>query len=83
MIGAWKDGTMEGIMTTTHRIAARKKLGRAIDSGEWIVHTCSNPRCVNPDHLEVGDRKRIHEIMRKNGRYNQLGRPHLGARKNR
>lgn len=67
-VGAWReDGTK--IMTTTHRIAARRKFQRALDSDEWIIHTCSNPRCVNPEHLEIGNRSDIHRIMRANNRY--------------
>lgn len=75
MMGAWRveDGTK--IMTTTHRIAARRKFQRALDSSEYVIHTCSNPRCVNEDHLILGDRSKIHEIMHQNGR-------HYSGRKN-
>lgn len=75
MIGAWRVIDDSKIMTTTHRIMARRKYQRAIDSDEWIIHTCSNPRCVNPDHIELGDRQDIHKIMRQNNRYNGRGRP--------
>lgn len=72
-VGAWRmDGTK--IMTTTHRIAARQKFQRALDSDEWVIHTCSNPLCVNHDHLAIGDRSDIHAIMKKNGRYKNAGR---------
>lgn len=68
MMGAWReDGTK--IMTTTHRIAARRKFQRALDDSEMVIHTCSNPACVSEDHLILGDRFTVHTIMRKNNRY--------------
>lgn len=68
-VGAWRVLTGEKIMATAHRIAARIKWGRAIEPDEMIVHTCSNPACVNPDHLVMGNRTTVHDIMRKNGRH--------------
>ncbi len=69
MVGAWRKEDGAKIMTTTHRIAARRKYQRDLSSEEWVIHTCSNPRCVNPDHLELGNRSDIHRIMRANNRY--------------
>ena len=72
MTGAWRaDGSK--IMTTVHRVLGRLKYGRALAESEYIVHTCSNMGCVNPDHLMLGDRNTIHQIMRQNkrGKYYQ------------
>jgi hypothetical protein len=41
-----------------HRIALEQRLGRALASDEMATHTCDNPPCVNPDHLEPGDQKK-------------------------
>jgi hypothetical protein len=72
MTGAWRaDGSK--IMTTVHRVLGRLKYGRALAESEYIVHTCSNMGCVNPDHLVLGDRNTIHQIMKQNkrGKYYQ------------
>jgi len=73
MMGAWRVSDGQKIMTTTHRIAARIAFDRAIDSTEYVIHTCSNMACCNPDHLMIGDRKDIHSVMRKNRRYRPNG----------
>ena len=73
MMGAWRVSDGKKIMTTTHRIAARIAHDRAIDSSEYVIHTCSNMACCNPDHLIIGDRTDIHRVMRKNRRYRPSG----------
>jgi hypothetical protein len=51
MCVAIRDSDKKRIMTVTHRVAMRLKLGRAIDANEGITHICNNPLCVNPEHL--------------------------------
>jgi hypothetical protein len=41
-----------------HRVALEQKLGRALLDNERATHTCDNPPCVKPDHLEPGDQKK-------------------------
>lgn len=67
-VGAICDKTKERIMVTAHRLVARMKLGRELQKGENVIHTCSNPLCVNPDHIEVGDLKLRNAVMKANGR---------------
>lgn len=75
MIGAWRMPEQTKIMATTHRVAARIKWGRELDVKEMVIHTCSNPCCVNPDHLIIGDRYVIHQVMVQNNRYDQMKKP--------
>jgi hypothetical protein len=69
MVGAIRISDGEDIMVTTHRVAARLKYGRALDSKEMVLHTCSNMACMNPDHLVIGDRADMQDIMVANKRH--------------
>lgn len=62
------------IHITAHRLAMRLKLFRDLGQKEQVIHTCSNVRCVNPDHLILGDTKKRSEIMKANGRQNNQRR---------
>ena len=68
MMGAFRGERR--IMTVTHRITAMLKLGRALTSDEFVIHTCSNANCLNPDHLIVGDTYKKSAVMIANGRQN-------------
>ena len=80
MMGAWREDGSK-IMTTTHRISARIHYDRPIDSSEYVVHTCSNMACCNPNHLIIGDRTDIHRVMRQNHRYRPGGLDYYQLRK--
>lgn len=79
MIGAWRVADGGKIMTTTHRIAGRRKFKRALEQNEFVIHTCSNPRCVTEDHLLLGNRYDVHQVMKQNNRYGSHGRK-LGSK---
>lgn len=38
-----------------HR-AAFHMFVRPLEPGEWVLHSCDTPACVNPDHLRAGTR---------------------------
>lgn len=53
-----KDGYGQFAMTykdkwQAHRAAYQLFVG-PIPAGKIVMHTCDQPRCVNPDHLKVG-----------------------------
>ena len=60
------------IMVTTHRIAARLKYGRAINSNEFVLHTCTDKEgwhtCCNPNHIMIGDKSDMVDIMKAHGK---------------
>ena len=56
--------------TSAHRVAYMKKHGLTHSdiAGQVVRHKCDNPRCVNPDHLELGTYKENTADMDKRGR---------------
>lgn len=58
-----------------HRVAYELTNGE-IPIGKMVLHTCDNPRCVNPDHLTVGTAAdNTHDMMRKHRGHWQANAP--------
>jgi hypothetical protein len=45
---------VEKRVLSAHRLAFERKLGRLVQPGLRVPHTCSCKSCVNPDHLFEG-----------------------------
>jgi hypothetical protein len=66
--GCIRESDDKRIHMTAHRLAMRFKLNRDLTTGEQVIHTCSNIRCVNPDHLFIGTTSDRAQNMVRNGR---------------
>ena len=52
----------------SHRYAWEQTRG-PIPKDKWLLHTCDNPRCVNPDHLYLGTHQDNVDDMIERGRH--------------
>jgi len=73
-IGAVRIPENKRIMLTVHRLALMIKENRKLERDEFAVHICSNPICVNPHHLIIGDPSIRNQVMIRNGRQGQQPR---------
>lgn len=46
----------------------------------FVMHSCDNPSCINPDHLSVGSPDDNVQDMLRKGRYIPGGKPHHGQK---
>ena len=60
-----------GETTTTHRVSYLLACGE-IPKGMCVLHKCDNPPCVNPRHLEIGDRAKNMMDCVLRGRHNNV-----------
>lgn len=56
--------------TTLHRLVYCQHNGTSLSliKGKVVRHMCDNPRCINPEHLELGTHKENSQDMVKRGR---------------
>lgn len=64
--------TVSGTQTLVYRILYEHTKG-TIPEGKYLLHSCDNKHCVNPDHLEPGtQRNNILQAVER-GQVNSLG----------
>lgn len=56
-----------GEIMKAHRVSWVLHKGE-IPEGKWVLHRCDTPRCVNPEHLFIGDRTANMQDMAAKGR---------------
>jgi len=44
------------------------ELGEKVPEGMFVLHSCDNPECINPEHLSIGTPKENTQDMIKKGR---------------
>ena len=57
MCGAWRIADQKSIMITAHRASWRIYRGPITEPN--IIHLCTTPNCVNPDHLATGTQREV------------------------
>src|ERR1051325_4313154 len=62
-----------------HRFLVEQSLGRTLTRIEVVMHTCDNPPCVNPNHLQLATQKDNLNDARRKGRWRLLN-PARGER---
>ena len=67
MCGYYHFGEEKCKMTVAHRIAMMLHLQRQLVHDDFVIHTCNNALCCNPQHMILGDYFKQREIMMKNG----------------
>ena len=54
-------------MRRAHIVAYMEHVGE-VREGDFVLHSCDNPACVNPDHLFLGDDQANRSDMARKGR---------------
>jgi len=78
--GSRKDGSRK--TQTAHRVSYSVYVG-PIPDGMWVLHHCDNPKCCNPKHLYIGDRKQnVSDMMTRGRLSSQKGESNNNAKIN-
>ena len=74
---AWvATGRNRGVLVRQTRMAFEQAWGLTLKPGQVVRHSCDNPGCVNPLHLQVGTQKDNSQDMVQRGRHGNQRRTH-------
>lgn len=59
---------LEGRVQMVHRVSWELANGRSVAEGLFILHSCDNPSCINPEHLREGTQQDNMDDMVKRNR---------------
>lgn len=59
---------IKGKMVLAHRLAWKIDQNKKVPKGYHVLHSCDNPKCVNPNHLFLGTHTDNMKDMAKKGR---------------
>jgi HNH endonuclease len=66
--GGYGQFRRQGRLLKAHRHAWEQANGRKITDGLFVLHTCDNRACINPDHLFLGTNQDNMDDMVRKGR---------------
>lgn len=66
-VSAGARGSSKTYHAKAHRLSYIMNTGE-IPENKMVLHTCDNPRCINPEHLMLGDHTENMKQMRERGR---------------
>lgn len=61
--------SLAGTPTLAHRVAWMVHHDRPVPDGMYVLHSCDNPPCCNPDHLRIGTAAENSRDMVRRGRH--------------
>ena len=69
-VGGYKIANVMGRRVRAHRLVAHLFHGLDLhDTKSYVLHSCDNPACINPEHLRIGSARENMQDCIKRGRH--------------